>query len=349
VRKRTVAVGLLFVEAVAVIIFLELGLRVYSAIASQKMMTLDDTLGWKHSPAVSKLYRDELGDSAPMTFNASGMRGPQRSTSKPPGLRRILVLGDSFTEGANIAENDLLTARLEQNIPQTEVLNAGVGGYSTVQEYVYLAETGILFQPDLVLLMFYENDLAENTMSFYPGFGPRPYATFTGGQLRLVRDLDPTKFVRYILPVPFSLVLNRHSYLYYALNRYYQRLRAVELTRRERLDASEVDRATQYQIFFALVEETRKLLDARGIDLLVALIPSTLDIDAGVSQTDPSILAFCAEKGIACVSLFDRLRRESAAGTRVFYPVDTHWTKFGHQAGADEIARHLQASWVAEQ
>lgn len=44
---------------------------------------------------------------------------------------------------------------------------------------IFLKE-GLSFNPDLVVLMFYENDLTDNLLSYYPGFGPRPYATFDG-------------------------------------------------------------------------------------------------------------------------------------------------------------------------
>lgn len=46
----------------------------------------------------------------------------------------MLVLGDSFTEAIQVGEVDLFTSQLEVLHPNVEVLNAGVGGYGTVQE-----------------------------------------------------------------------------------------------------------------------------------------------------------------------------------------------------------------------
>ena len=334
--------GLLLAGGMIALVVLELGLQVYSALAFPKMMILDDKLGWKHAPHTARVYRNELGESAFMTVNAYGLRGPEREASKPATVHRVLVLGDSFSEGAGIAGADVFTARLERSIPQTEFLNAGVGAYSTVQEYLYLVQAGLQFQPDLVLLMFFENDLVENCMSYDPGFGPRPYATLADGHLRFVLDLDATKYLKYIIPVPFRLTLNRYSYLYYFLNRHiYQGFRAAEVRHWVKMDEAEVDLAEQYRVFFALIAEMKRLLGLREIGFLVVLIPTKGDLAAGRSPTIDSILGFCQESGIRCLSLLERFQRESAAGAALYYPTDIHWTKVGHRIAADEIGRHL--------
>ncbi|HVM96543.1 MAG TPA: hypothetical protein VMT89_09145, partial [Candidatus Acidoferrales bacterium] len=176
----------------------------------------------------------------------------------------------------------------------------------------------------------------------YPGFGPRPYATFTDGQLQLVRKLDPTKYKRYILPLPFSMFLNRHSYLYYVLNRdIYQRLRSTTLRRLESEDAHEVDPDTQFRIFFALVAETKKLLDAHGIDFLLVIIPTMQEVANGSSPVDDSILSYCRTNQVPCLPLLDRFVREKGEST--YSAIDLHWTKAGHRIAADEISRRLSA------
>ena len=339
--KRAALGGLLLAGGLLSLVVLELGLRVYSALFLPKMMILDDELGWRHIPHTAKAFRGEVGEPALMTVNADGLRGPEREASRTAGVRRVLVLGDSFTEGAGIAEDDLVTARLEKSYAHTEFLNAGVGAYSTVQEYLYLLQAGLRFRPDLVLLMFFENDLVENCISYEPGFGPRPYAILVDGHLHFVRDLDATKYLKYIIPVPFRLTLNRYSYIYYVLNRLYQRFRATEMRHWIEEDAGDVDLTTQYRIFFAVIAEMKRLLDLRAIDFRIVLIPTKGDLAAGRSPTIDSILSFCQESGIRCLSLLERFQRESAAGAALYYPTDIHWTKVGHRIAADEIGGHL--------
>src|SRR5262249_1154366 len=156
---------------------------------------------------------------------------------KNPEIERVLVLGDSFTEGVQVGEDDLFTARMERADPHLEVWNAGVGGYGTVQEYLYLATDGLKFHPDLVLLMFYENDLTDNGLSYYPGFGPRPYVDSHDDHLQIVTKLDSSQYEKFILPLPFRMALNNHSYFYYFANsRIYQRIFAERMKKQQQDD-----------------------------------------------------------------------------------------------------------------
>jgi hypothetical protein len=103
------------------------------------MMVLDDELGWRHEVDVRKTFVNADGEDILVVQNAYGHRGAPPRADRPPGSRRILALGDSFTEGVQVGEADLFTARIAAAEPTLEVLNAGVGGYGTVQEYLYLA------------------------------------------------------------------------------------------------------------------------------------------------------------------------------------------------------------------
>jgi hypothetical protein len=116
------------------------------------MMEFDAQLGWKHTRNARKVFINEFGEPTEVRQNEYGHRGRAYPLTKDPNKYRGLVLGDSFTEGAQVGEDDLFTALLERSNPQFEVLNAGVGGYGTVQQYLYLENDGLKHNPDLVLL-----------------------------------------------------------------------------------------------------------------------------------------------------------------------------------------------------
>ena len=86
--------------------------------------------------------------------------------AKKPNTFRILVLGDSVTfgHGSVHAYPELLEARLKTWRPDVDwqVWNAAVPGYNTSQELAHLLEVGGAFQPDLVIVGFFENDLTDN-------------------------------------------------------------------------------------------------------------------------------------------------------------------------------------------
>jgi hypothetical protein len=53
-----------------------------------------------------------------------------------------------------------------------QVWNAAVPGYNTSQELAYLLEVGDRFQPDLVVVGFFDNDLSDNPSA--PAARPDP-------------------------------------------------------------------------------------------------------------------------------------------------------------------------------
>jgi len=112
-------------------------------------------------------------------INARGFRGPEVLKEKPAGVFRVLGLGDSFTLGRGVREEDTYLRQLERLLNRSgqgkfEVLNFGVEGYNTPDEAALLEGRGLEYQPDLVLVGYYLNDagLALNYWErerFWPG------------------------------------------------------------------------------------------------------------------------------------------------------------------------------------
>lgn len=102
-----------------------------------------------------------------LSINSHGFRGPERAPAKPRNVRRVVLLGDSVTEGANtIADEDTLDRQLESLYPSgsVEVLNFGVAGYNTLAAIETLRQQASRFQPDVVVLVFVANDFIDFTL-----------------------------------------------------------------------------------------------------------------------------------------------------------------------------------------
>ena len=102
--------------------------------------------------------------------NALGLRGDETTREKPPGVFRILGLGDSYTFGSGVRREHLFLERLEARFAddtgmRIEVLNLGIPGFTTWQEVALLEHVGVGFDPDLVLISFVMNDVG----GFLPG------------------------------------------------------------------------------------------------------------------------------------------------------------------------------------
>jgi hypothetical protein len=156
----------------------------------------DSVLGWVGIPDKVGVY-SHLPDvtRVDVVFNSRGFRDKEHSYSKPDGMFRILILGDSFVQARQVPQECAFTEILENllnkhaNPGHFEVINAGVSGYSTDQEYLYFVTEGYKYHSDLILLVFFtQNDVWNNSdrldvRTFHP---PNPYFSLDGnGQLRL--------------------------------------------------------------------------------------------------------------------------------------------------------------------
>lgn len=104
-------------------------------------------------------------------YNSKGLRDVERSYEKPPDTFRILVLGDSFVEAEQISDPDKLFPRLLENLLNQqyaagdlrfEVIAAGFSGWGTDQHLLYYQYEGYKYRPDLILVSFTSNDVADS-------------------------------------------------------------------------------------------------------------------------------------------------------------------------------------------
>ena len=101
-------------------------------------------------------------------FNALGCRGRDYSIPRSSDKVRILVLGDSYTLGIGVHEEDTFVYQLELLLNQQakapgsettyEVVNCGVSDYGTREERLFYQLFGSQYEPDIVLLVMVWND-----------------------------------------------------------------------------------------------------------------------------------------------------------------------------------------------
>ncbi len=129
-----------------------------------------------NASAVHELQTDTRGyfdEGATLTYriNSLGFRGNEISREKPLGVFRIVGLGDSFTFGTGVRNEDTFLARLEDALNRAEgknrfqVVNLGMMGFNTVQEVSLLRHFGLPLDPDLILITFHLNDVRSGSRS----------------------------------------------------------------------------------------------------------------------------------------------------------------------------------------
>ena len=155
--------------------------------------------GWTIRPGTTGLLFSSTYSSY-VRYNDKGLRGPTRSYRSKPGVYRILLVGDSFMEGYQVPLDKLFATRLEELLTDksVEIINLSIGGYGTVQEYLYLREEGLKYQPDLVLLAFPPgSDIRDNSMKLQ-----RLYARRFGGKagMRPYVEIGDGRELRILIP-----------------------------------------------------------------------------------------------------------------------------------------------------
>lgn len=113
-------------------------------------------------------------------INALGLRDKDYSPHKPENCVRVLILGDSFTFGSGVADNDsifpeLLEKKLNEEFSQKgktiEILNGGISGSLTNQWVDLLEKVKYSFKPDIIQIVFFLRD-GTRTSSMGGFFGP---------------------------------------------------------------------------------------------------------------------------------------------------------------------------------
>ncbi len=169
-RALNVLLALVVSLVLAVAVF-EGGLRLFGLGPPATLGQFDPELGWVKRPNVS-VHRSTREFDVTFQMNEQGLRDdPMPSPAKPAGKLRVLMLGDSFVQGYTVERDDLFVDILERwwqsEGRDVDVVNAGTEGYSTDQEALWLAGRGRAFQPDVVLLFPYANDLYWNAATSY--------------------------------------------------------------------------------------------------------------------------------------------------------------------------------------
>ena len=116
----------------------------------------DPHTGYRHRPGGEGYYPNGVAAAA----NSLGFRDDETTLEKPAGVFRILVLGDSFTVGANVEQaaawpqvlERLLNNKAKQPI---EVVNAGTGGFDPFHYAQFVSNYAADLSPDFILLGFF--------------------------------------------------------------------------------------------------------------------------------------------------------------------------------------------------
>ena len=169
-RRILGAAALIFFGSALALVVLDVGIRIANHWYPY-FYCYDAERGWGLNPGAHGRYTREGG--AYLRINQDGFRGPDYPRPKPAGVVRVAVLGDSYVEAMQVAEDKTFTAVIGRSLAtspalrgrRVEALNFGVDGYGTAQELITLQRKVWAYQPDIVVLaIFLGNDIRNNSV-----------------------------------------------------------------------------------------------------------------------------------------------------------------------------------------
>lgn len=284
--------------------------------------------GWSIKP---NLHAYQVQGLPPVTTNAQGWRSMHDySRERRDGVKRIVVLGDSFTFGEQARDEDVWTVMLEDQLDRTEVLNFGVHGFGTDQQLRVLEEEAIAYRPDVVVLGFFVEDILRNGLAF------RDYAKpmFVLRDGALVLTNSP-------VPAPDQILAaspERRPWSYLAQ---FVRNRFAAGSAHTSLDDI-VDEQGLLALTRAILQRMQAVTAANGAKLLVTVIPSRRAMPA----VEAAIGQWAGEIGYAAVNAGPDLDSIEKAFGRSAY-VNFYHSTLGDLAMAATVRQALvNHRWV---
>ena len=174
-RERLSRAGLVLLSVVVVLVVLELGLRAATGWLWDWHNLVLGARTVHNATEQSRFMHDALVGYVP---RPDGFR----PTEEAPGVP-ILAVGDSYTYGAEVGENEAWPAQL-QRLKGQRVLNAGASGFGFDQSVLRAEQIAATRRPAAIVVEFIADDIRRTEMRRQWG-AEKPYFDFQGDGLVL--------------------------------------------------------------------------------------------------------------------------------------------------------------------
>ena len=334
----------------------------------------DTALGWRFVPD-SRAPISWSGEASHyVTINETGFRDLSfaRQTSQS---KSILCFGDSFVSNLTVKDGEVFTQAMEEQLPDTSVLNLGVNGYGQTQEFLLMKEQFEVRDCDLAIVVLYlRNDFTDNINASW--IYPRPVVAREAAST--VKILPPQTKTR-PQPGPLDSLRRLHvlSLVNHGINDLIYRYEAGANGHRP----SDVTPPEFYlcarspwvgteqlvQVMKQLLLEMQLLSATKGIPLLFVLAPSMYQVDEQLWQAmladygeapvnyqadlpNQQLMTFAADYKLAMIDLLPPLKEFTQNGSKLYHPREQHWNAEGNKRVADILSTTLiEMGWTSDQ
>lgn len=299
------------------------GLR--GATLENLVLVEDDVLDYRRIPNTSWIRNNIRYD-----INQHGWQDYHYEYQKPENTFRIVVVGDSVTNGHGVQLDDTYAKQLERQLNNKvvsnlnyEVLALSLGALNSVQEAHLLEVEGIKYDPDLIVIGYVLND-------------PAP-----GASLRAQRRKHERLLPRIKGAASRSSIVH---YAYKAGKRIWWKIAVVmrleqtaEYIHQDYFSALHQDPKKWNEVVGAL-ERIKKLSEPREVPVVLALFPILYQLDDyRWTEVHQQVRDAAEQNGIDVLDLLERFKRHRQADLQVDNGDHVHPNALGHRVAASAL------------
>jgi hypothetical protein len=294
----------------------------------------DPTKGWISRPNLRNML---VFDNKILNTNSKGFRGTtDYSYKKQPGVTRILILGDSYTFGDEVSDDETYAHYLQKLLPDAEIMNLGVHGYGHDQMLILLQQEGVKYKPDIIILGFLPLDMERNMFGFRDF--AKPMFVLREGELVLKG-----------IPVPTPEDVIRWDWL---RPRIFDVFSVLHHKIRMRLGLYEQEKI---KTTTALLQEMIRTADSIGAVAVFVYLPSgglggEINSEPQLGDGEKYLFSVCSANSTAeCFSARPHFADKLSQGAIFRTGAEGHWDPASHQTVAEAIKDYLvQAGHMPE-
>ncbi len=307
----------------------------WAIIPEESWIEYHPTLGWFHKKnQASKLKGRASDQEIVIHTNAEGLRGAKNyALQKSSDQFRVAFLGDSFTFGFGVQDQETFTHVLEQKLPRYEMMNWGVPGYGVDQILLLMEEKVFQFHPDLILLVIYPEDFQRSIRSFTDAGYGKPYFTLDlQSHLKLQQVPVPKDKYLFLNPYP-EIIQKSNLHKMFATSYFYQLLSKIMMGIAKNFGMTDSDTSDEWQLGKALLKRMHQDCQNHKIPFAIALAPPYRWITGTTEPIESSLKRFTTKNSIPFLDFTSGIKNSHPPDAS-YIPQDLHWSPKGHEVVA---------------
>ena len=269
-------------------------------------------------------------------LNSDGYRDKEFVIPKPKNKYRILFLGDSYTWGIGLDLIDILPKQLEQVLKKDfnniEIVNAAEPGSNTVEQLIRLKQSGLKYEPNLVVLVYDLNDIEfkseiainKDGVSDSDRYTLNYYGRNFDIREIIARFQEYSYFVNFLVP-RIGAILRKAG------------MDSLELSGVQRMFQGFIDTNPGWIESKMALRELSNVCKDNGIKFMVVIYPLLVDLDNYEGyKAHKAIADYCNSLDVPVIDLINIFKNKKVVKLQINY-MDGHPNKEAHKLVVSKI------------